>query len=151
MTDLRHLREIEKLVQDSVFHASPCRRLRERVLESAVQAKHRQNLWKRFVVASSAVMGSLVIAFVVIRLSAPGSTVATEPGPVRVQIYSPGHSVGLAAAPQKAAASNSSLGEDFYFRQAAGHGESSQRLPAPTTGVDQSNLSTGKDLGAKSE
>ena len=30
MVDLRRLHEIEELVQDSVFHPSPCRRLRER-------------------------------------------------------------------------------------------------------------------------
>ena len=31
MTDFRQFREIEKLVQDSVFHPSPRYRLRERV------------------------------------------------------------------------------------------------------------------------
>jgi hypothetical protein len=94
MTDLRQLREIEKLVEDSVFHPSPRHHLKQRVLKRAIEAKHRQTLWKRFGVTSSAVSGTLVIAFVGFRLFTSGpTTTATETGPVRVQIYSPGHNL----------------------------------------------------------
>ena len=100
MTDLRQLREIEKLVQDSVFHPSPRHHLRERVLQHAVRAKHRQKLWQRFVVASSAVTGTLLFAFVAMRLFTPTPTPTQAAGPVRVQVYSPGHTTRLPQAPQ---------------------------------------------------
>ena len=94
-------------------------------------------------------MGTLLIAFVGIRLSTPRPTVVTEPGPVRVQVYSPGHP-GLTASPQEAAASTSSLGEDLYFRR-AGRSGGSPRLTNPTAGSDRTNLSSSKDLAGKSE
>jgi hypothetical protein len=142
MADLRHLREIEKLVQDSVFHPSPHHRLRERVLQNAVQAKHRQKLWKRFLIASSAVTGTLLIGFVVVRICTPGPTAAVEAGPVRVQIYSPGHSLRLPAAPQRLAAPGSSLGEDLYFRPAGLQDGGSPHAARPATGFEQTNPSS---------
>jgi len=69
MVDLRRLHEIEELVQDSVFHPSPCRRLRERVIHDAVKANHRQHVLKRTFIASSAAAGGLLIVFFVLRFS----------------------------------------------------------------------------------
>jgi hypothetical protein len=58
-------RELERLVQDSVFHPSPCRRLRERVLHDAGQARWRQQLKQRGLVA-----GLLVLIMVAVPLIA---------------------------------------------------------------------------------
>ena len=44
MTDLRQLREIEKLVEDSVFLPSPRHQLKQRVLKRAIEAKYRQTV-----------------------------------------------------------------------------------------------------------
>jgi hypothetical protein len=152
MTDFRQLREIEKLVQDSVFHPSPRHHLRERVLQHAVRAKHRQKLWQRFAVASSAVTGTLLFGFVAVRLLTPGPTTASNAvGPVRVQIYSPGHTARLPQAAQTAEAPRASLGEDLYFGpRGVQHGTSPQ-APVRAIGFDPSNPSTTKDLAASPE
>jgi hypothetical protein len=125
MTDLRHLHEVEKLLQESVFHPSPCRQLRERVLRDAAQAKQRQKLWQRFLVASSTISGSLVVAFVVIRICAQGPAVVPKPGPVRVQVYSPGRIREPAGEPQRMAAPAASLGADLYLGHADPQSEAS--------------------------
>ncbi|HUE17262.1 MAG TPA: hypothetical protein VMR25_24130 [Planctomycetaceae bacterium] len=151
MADLRHLREIEKLVQDSVFSPSPRHHLRERVLQNAVQAKHRQKLWQRFVVATSSVTGTLVIALVVARLCTPGPKLATDAGPVRIQIDSPGQSARLPAAPARAAAPGSSLGEELYFHPARLQYAGSPHAARPATGLEQSNFSNSKDLATNPE
>ena len=151
MTDLRQLREIEKLVQDSVFHPSPRHHLRERVLQHAVRAKHRQKLWQRFVVASSAVTGTLLFAFVAMRLFTPTPTPTQEAGPVRVQVYSPGHTTRLPEAPQTVEAPRSSLGEDLYFGPGGVQHGTSPQAPVRAIGFNQSNPATAKDLGANPE
>jgi hypothetical protein len=151
MADPRHLREIEKLVQDSVFSPSPRHHLRERVLQNAVQAKHRQKLWQRFVVATSAVTGTLVIALVVTRLCTPGPKVATDAGPVRVQVYSPGQNVRLPAPPQRPSAPASSLGEELYFHPARLQFAGSPHAARTANGLEQSNFSTSKDLATNPE
>jgi hypothetical protein len=124
MTDLRQLLEVEKLLQESVFHPSPCRRLRERVLQDAVQAKQRQKLWQRFLVASSTISGGLVAAFVIVRMCTHGPAAVPEPGHVRVQVYSPGHSheapPALPGVTSPSASPSTSLGADLYL----GHADS---------------------------
>jgi hypothetical protein len=137
MADLRPFREIEKLVQDSVFHPSPRHHLRERVLRNAVEAKHRQKLWRRFLVASSVLSGTLVIAFVAMRVCTSGPTVTTETGPVRVQIDSPGHNLRLPAAPQRLAAPGTSLGEELYFHPAGFQDAGSPHAARRATGAEQ--------------
>jgi hypothetical protein len=147
MTDLRQLREIEKLVEDSVFHPSPRHHLKQRVLKRAIEAKHRQTLWKRFGVTSSAVSGTLVIAFVGFRLFTSGpTTTATETGPVRVQIYSPGHNLQPVAPTQTSTASGTSLGEDLYFHPAHLQSVDLPQAKRPVAGSEQSNLSNNKDV-----
>ena len=137
MADLRPFREIEKLVQDSVFHPSPRHHLRERVLRNAVEAKHRQKLWRRFLVASSVLSGTLVIAFIAVRVCTSGPTVTTETGPVRVQIDSPGHNLRLPAAPQRLAAPGASLGEELYFHPAGFPDAGSPHAARRATGAEQ--------------
>ena len=151
MTDLRQLREIEKLVQDSVFHPSPRHHLRERVLQHAVRAKHRQKLWQRFVVASSGVTGTLLFAFVAMRLFTPTPAPTQATGPVRVQVYSPGHTTRLPEAPQTVEAPHSSLGEDLYFGPGGVQHGTSPQAPVRAIGFNQSNPATVKDLGANPE
>jgi hypothetical protein len=147
MTDLRQLREIEKLVEDSVFHPSPRHHLKQRVLKRAIEAKHRQTLWKRFAVTSSAVSGTLVIAFVGFRLFTSGpTTTATETGPVRVQIYSPGHNLQPVAPTATSTASGTSLGEDLYFHPAHLQSVDLPQAERPAAGSEQSNLSNNKDV-----
>jgi len=127
MTDLRRLHEIEKLLQESVFYPSPCRRLRERVLQDAAQAKQRQKLWQRFIIASSTISGSLVAAFVIIRICTHGPAVVPEPGPVRVQVYSPGRLREPARVPPRVTRPEASLGADLYL----GHAESENEASPP--------------------
>jgi hypothetical protein len=151
MTDLRQLREIEKLVQDSVFHPSPRHHLRERVLQHAVRAKHRQKLWQRFVVASSGVTGTLLFAFVAMRLFTPTPAPTQAVGPVRVQVYSPGHTTRLPEASQTVEAPRSSLGEDLYFGPGGVQHGTSPQAPVRAIGFNQTNPATTKDLGANPE
>jgi hypothetical protein len=128
MTDLRSLHEVEKLLQESVFQPSPCRQLRERVLRDAAQAKQRQKLWQRFLVVSSTISGSLVAAFVVVRLCTQGPAIVPEPGPVRVQVYSPGRSREPEAPMPRVTAPATSLGADLYL----GHADPQNDVsPAP--------------------
>lgn len=151
MTDLRQLQEIEKLVQDSVFLASPRHHLKQRVLKRAVEAKFRQKLWKRFGITTSAVSGTLVIVCVGFRMfgSAPVHPAAqnsTETGPVSVQIYSPGHNLQPPAVEQTSTAPGTSLGESFYFHPAHLQNVDSPHAGRPAGGSGQSNLSNNKDV-----
>jgi hypothetical protein len=140
MTDLRSLHEVEKLLQESVFHPSPCRRLRERVLRDAAQAKQRQKLWQRFLVASSTISGSLVAAFVVIRICSQGPAIVPEPGPVRVQVYSPGRVDVPAGAPQRVPAPGASLGADLYLGHADPQNEGTPpAAKSRTVGLEQTD------------
>ena len=73
----RRLRQVEELVQASVFHPSPCRRLRERVVHKAEQAMHRQRLGRRTAIASAFAIGLIVFPLVVMRLWFSTSAVTT--------------------------------------------------------------------------
>ena len=56
------LDQIEELVEESVFHPSPCKRHRERVLKNALQAAVRQKVSRRTIgVALAAVVAGLVL------------------------------------------------------------------------------------------
>lgn len=151
MTDLRQLREIEQLVEDSVFLPSPRHHLKQRVLKRAVEAKYRQTLWKRFGITTSAVSGTLVLVCVGFRLFAsapshPPTQNTTETGPVRVRIYSPGHNLQPPAAEQTSTASGKSLGEEFYFHPTHLQSVDSSQTERPAGESGQSNLSNNKDV-----
>jgi hypothetical protein len=149
MTDLRQLREIEQLVEDSVFLPSPRHHLKQRVLKRAIEAKYRQTLWKRFGITSSAVSGTLVIVCVGFRLfgSAPQTPTqnSTETGPVSVRIYSPGHNLQPPAVEQTPTARGTSLGESLYFHPAPLQSVDSSQAERPASESGQSNLSNNKD------
>jgi hypothetical protein len=132
MADSSHLREIERIVQESVFHPSPCRRLRERVIQNAVQARLRHNLWKRLLFGGAALScGVLLVAGVVIFAHRPHvPSASAEVGPVRVQIYSPGrvHEAASDEVPPRRD-SQASLGEALYFQDAGNGHASATRQP----------------------
>lgn len=151
MTDLRQFREIEKLVEDSVFHPSPRHHLRQRVLQHAIKARHRQKQWRRFAVASSVVFGTLVVGFIAVRLAAPRRSATAEAGPVRVQIYSPGHSPRATAVPSKPTVPVSSLGESAYFPARQQAPESPQAEPSQAAGAGRAIRKENKDLTANPE
>jgi hypothetical protein len=151
MNELRQFRDIETLIEDSVFYPSPRQHLRQRVLQNAIDAKHRQKLWQRFAVVSSAVTGTLLVALVGYRLLTPRPTETKEAGPVRVQIYSPGHSPQPAAEPTTSPTAGTSLGEDMYFHPAHLQSVDSPRTATPADGSGQSNLSHSKEVPTKSD
>jgi hypothetical protein len=84
------LDQIEELVEESVFHPSPCKRHRERVLKNALQATVRQKVSRRMIGVASAAVVLLGIGIVIVRsatsfgeadppATAPASA-ALEPG-----------------------------------------------------------------------
>jgi hypothetical protein len=150
MTDLRQLREIEKLVEDSVFLPSPRHHLKQRVLKRAIEAKYRQSLWRRFGITTSAVSGTLVIVCVGFRLFGSASHApaqnSTESGPISVRIYSPGHNLQPPAVEQNATTAGKSLGEEFYFHPAHLQTVDSSQGEKPASESGQSNLLNNKDV-----
>src|ERR1700677_1281754 len=108
------LEQVEELVEESVFHPSPCKRHREQVLKSAVQATVRQKVSHRMIAAGSAsvlVMGILLIRAVVMsRPAVSENTPAASATSVEATAAAP---ATPAAAPQHAGSSGS-LGEELY-------------------------------------
>ncbi len=107
-----HLDEIEELVQASVFHPSPCRRLRARVLHGAVQARHRQRISHRVLGAMAALAVSAAILFVAARHF---SAAAPEPPAVRAET---GSTADRPSQKTAAPAPGASLGETLYRGEA---------------------------------
>ena len=110
------LERIEELVEDSVFHPSPCKRHREQVLKNAVRATVRQKISRQMIVGGSAVILVLGMGILLIRSvssSSPAvseSTPAASATPVETATAAP---ATPAAAPQQPA-TNGSLGEELY-------------------------------------
>jgi hypothetical protein len=90
------LDQIEELVEESVFHPSPCKRHRERVLKNALQAAVRQKVSRRTIGVALAAVVLLGIGIVIVRsatssgdadptATAPTSSAAppTQPSPPR--------------------------------------------------------------------
>jgi|HubBroStandDraft_6_1064221.scaffolds.fasta_scaffold1354368_2 hypothetical protein len=76
------LERIEELVEDSVFHPSPCKRHREHVLRSAVQATVRQKISRQMIGAISAATLVLGLGIVVVRFAtSPGEAVSEGGAP----------------------------------------------------------------------
>ncbi|HXY37026.1 MAG TPA: hypothetical protein VEI07_22555 [Planctomycetaceae bacterium] len=67
------LDRLEELVEDSVFHPSPCKRHRERVLRSAVRAAVQQKISRRMIAVAGAAALVLGIGFVVVRIATSSS------------------------------------------------------------------------------
>jgi len=110
------LEQVEELVEESVFHPSPCKRHREQVLKSAVQATVRQKVSHRMIAAGSAsvlVMGIgilLIRAVVMSRPAVSENTPAASATSVEATAAAP---ATPAAAPQHPGSSGS-LGEELY-------------------------------------
>jgi hypothetical protein len=109
------LERVEELVEDSVFHPSPCKRHRERVLRSAVQATVRQTISRRMIAAVSATALVLVLGIVMVRTATssakPMSEAAGPAGPTAAGATT------AEAAPAETAIQPStagSLGEGLY-------------------------------------
>ncbi len=102
---------IEELVEESVFHPSPCKRHRERVLKNAVQATVRQKISRRTIAAVSAAALGLGMGILIVRIATtsggPASDAATRVGAPTVEVQA-----APAAAPTAAAAG--SIGEGLY-------------------------------------
>jgi hypothetical protein len=110
------LEQVEELVEESVFHPSPCKRHREQVLRTAVQATVRQKVSRRMIAAGSASVLALGMGILLIRVVAtshpavsenPPSASATSVEAITAAPATP------AVAPQQTA-SNGSLGEELY-------------------------------------
>jgi hypothetical protein len=79
------LDQIEELVEESVFHPSPCKRHRERVLSNAIRATVQQKISRRMIVAASAAALVLGVGIVIARIATssgeavPNGTSASSP------------------------------------------------------------------------
>ncbi len=110
------LEQIEELVQDSVFHPSPCKRHREQVLKNAVRATARQKISRQMIVGGSAAILVLWMGILLIRaVSSSGpavseNTPAASATPAEATTTAP---ATPAAAPQQPA-TNGSLGEELF-------------------------------------
>jgi hypothetical protein len=109
------LERVEELVEDSVFHPSPCKRHRERVLRSAVQATVRQTISRRMIAAVSATALVVVLGIIVVRAAtSPARPVSEAAGPA---VPSPASATTAEAGPAEAVIQPStagSLGEGLY-------------------------------------
>jgi hypothetical protein len=104
------LNEIEELVEESVFHPSPCKRHRERVLKKAVQATVRQAVSRRTIAAASAVVVVLGIGIVIVRLATSASPAGSD---AAVPASSAAADTGTGT-PAAQSAPVGSLGEGLY-------------------------------------
>ncbi|HEV7999216.1 MAG TPA: hypothetical protein VGP63_05000 [Planctomycetaceae bacterium] len=114
------LERIEELVEDSVFHPSPCKRHREHVLRSAVQATVRQKISRQMIAAISAAALVLGLGIVVVRLAtSPGEAVSDGATPAGTNAANATTASATAtetgsAAPAIQPSTAGSLGEGFY-------------------------------------
>ncbi len=114
------LERIEELVEDSVFHPSPCKRHREHVLRSAAQATVRQKISRQMIGVISAGALVLGLGIGVVRLatssSEPASVGATPAGTTAVSApaATPTAADTSSAAPGIRPSTAGSLGEGFY-------------------------------------
>jgi hypothetical protein len=121
----RRLSDIEDLVEASVFHPSPCRRLRERILHHAARAHRRQQRWQRAVPILLAAMGITVVALFAIRIHKPAPA-ASKPVPAAqvqsAQTGSPSNNESTSR-PQVQPSSEQSLGQALYSGSVGQKGE----------------------------
>ncbi len=72
------LDRVEELVEDSVFHPSPCKLHRERVLRSAIQATVHQKISHRVIAAVSVGAVVLGLGIGIVRLATSSSGAVSE-------------------------------------------------------------------------
>ena len=124
------LEQVEELVEESVFHPSPCKRHREQVLKSAVQATVRQKVSHRMIAAGSASVLVLGMGILLIRAVATSRPAVPEntptASPTSVEATTVGAPATPAAAPQHPGSSGS-LGEELYRSSESADGSVSPR------------------------
>jgi hypothetical protein len=104
------LDQIEELVEESVFHPSPCKRHRERVLKNALQATVRQKISRRTIAVASAAVVVLGIGIVIVR----SATSSGETDPATAAPASAATVESSSAAPATQPAPSRSMGEGLY-------------------------------------
>jgi hypothetical protein len=107
------LDQIEELVEESVFHPSPCKRHRDRVLRSAVQATFRHKISRRAIAAGSAVVILIGMTIFIMRMAAPAPSDEALPQSAAPSSAAPAETP-TSAAPEQQPAPAGSLGEGLY-------------------------------------
>jgi hypothetical protein len=105
------LEQVENLVEASVFHPSPCKRLKERVLHDAALATWRQKISRRMMVAAGAAVLMLGLGISVVRLARTPSDATAPASGATSETQSASHPAQPPAA--------GSLGEGLYQSTAA--------------------------------
>jgi hypothetical protein len=100
------LERVENLVEASVFHPSPCKRLKERVLHDAAQATWRQKISRRMMVAAGAAVLILGLGISVVRIARAPSDLAMPASAPAVETQTVERPVQTSSA--------GSLGEGLY-------------------------------------
>jgi hypothetical protein len=100
------LERVENLVEASVFHPSPCKRLKERVLRDAALATWRQKISRRMMVAAGAAVLTLGLGIVVVRIARTPADASMPASAAPAETQTPSHSVQSQPA--------GSLGEGLY-------------------------------------
>jgi len=104
------LDQIEELVEESVFHPSPCKRHREHVLKKAMQATVRQKISHRMIAVASAAVVVVGIGIVIVRsaTSSGATNPATAPPTSAPMVEASGTPPATQPAPSR------SMGEGLY-------------------------------------
>lgn len=135
------LERIEELVEDSVFHPSPCKRHREHVLRSAARATVRQKISRQMIGAISAAVLVLGLGIVVVRLAtSPGEAVSEGATPAgttaaSASTASPTASDTGSAAPTVQPSTAGSLGEGLYRSSNPSDSNTSDGQTKPSAGL----------------
>ena len=120
------LDRIEELVEESVFHPSPCKRHKERVLRHAVRATVRQTISRRTMAAVGA--AALILGIVVVRFAtSAGETPSTTAAPADTSAV---ETNGAAAPASTRPAPSGSMGEGLFQSpdEGTGRGAANQGL-----------------------
>jgi hypothetical protein len=135
------LERIEELVEDSVFHPSPCKRHREHVLRSAVQATVRQKISRQMIAAISAAALVLGLGIVVVRFAtspgeavSDGATPAVTPAASATAASPPAADTG-SAAPAVQPSTAGSLGEGLYRSSNRSDSNTADGQTTPSAGL----------------
>jgi hypothetical protein len=104
------LDQIEELVEESVFHPSPCKRHREHVLKKALQATVRQKISRRMIAVASAAVVVVGMGIVIVR----SATSSGETDPGTAAPASAPTVEAKSAAPATQPAPSRSMGEGLY-------------------------------------
>jgi hypothetical protein len=123
------LEQVEELVEESVFHPSPCKRHREQVLKSAVQATVRQKVSHRMIAFGSASVLVLGMGILLIRAVATSRPAVPENAPT-ASAASVEATAAVPATPTAAPqhpGSSGSLGEELYRSSESADGAAGRR------------------------